>query len=227
MSLYGGPEDATPTCQIIPATIPGHQPYCPYTRDPTASGRWTAPDLTRARRLIAASGTRGDTVTVLTQSQSGPASEPVGAYMVSLLRMLGYHARLLVVTAAQYNAAINDYRHPAQIATEGWIADYPSAAQWITVHLSCAAWRPPTQLSNRSQVCDPRVDRLAARAAELQVNDPSAADPLWAQADRLITNLAPWVPTVTETETDLVSQRVGDYQYVPTIGALLDQLWLH
>jgi ABC-type transport system substrate-binding protein/DNA-binding SARP family transcriptional activator len=225
-SLYGGLADATPTCQIIPATIPGHQPYCPYTRGPTASGRWTAPDLPRARRLIAASGTRGDTLTVLTQAQSGPAFEPVGTYMVSLLRRLGYHARLHVVTAAQWGAAINDYRHPAQIATEDWIADYPSAAQWITIHLTCAAWRPPTQLSNRSQICDPRVDRLAARAAELQANDPSAAAHLWAQADRLITNLAPWVPTVTETETDLVSQRVGDYQYVPTIGALLDELWV-
>jgi len=90
-----------------------------------------------------------------------------------------------------------------------------------------AAWRPPTQLSNRSQFCDPRVDRLAVRAAELQVDKPSAADRLWAQDDRLITNLAPWVPTVTQTETDLVSRRVGNYQYVPTIGALLDQLWVH
>ena len=98
---------------------------------------------------------------------------------------------------------------------------------WVTLQLSCAAWRPPTQLSNHSQFCDVRVDRLAARAAELQLTDPSAADLLWARADRLITNLAPWVPTVTETETDLVSPRVGDYQYVPTIGALLDQLWVH
>ncbi len=215
VDLYGGLADATPTCQIIPATIPGHQPYCPYTHD-----------LAHARRLIAMSGTRGENVTVLTESASGPGSEPVGAYMAGLLRQLGYHARLHVVTGARWNAAINDYRHPAQLATESWIADYPSAAQWITVHLSCAAWRPPTELSNRSQFCDPRVDRLAARAGALQVNDPSAADPLWARADRLITNLAPWVPTVTETETDLVSRRVGDYQYVPTIGALLDQLWV-
>lgn len=214
-NLYGGLKDATPTCQIIPATIPGHQPYCPYIRD-----------LARARRLVAASGTRGETLTVLTEASIGPAFEPVGAYVVGLLRQLGYHARLNVVNAADWGAAINDYRHPAQIATESWIADYPSAAQWITVHLNCAAWRPPIQLSNRSQFCDPRVDRLAARAAALQADDPSAADPLWAQADRLITNLAPWVPTVTETETDLVSQRVGDYQYVPTIGALLDELWV-
>jgi ABC-type transport system substrate-binding protein/DNA-binding SARP family transcriptional activator/streptogramin lyase len=214
-NLYGGLADATPTCQIIPATIPGHRPYCPYNHD-----------LARAREVIAASGTRGDTITVLAEASIGPAFEPAGAYMVGLLRKLGYHARLHVVAATRWNAAINDYSHPAQIATESWIADYPSAAQWITLHLSCGAWRPPTQLSNRSQLCDPEVDRLAARAAGLQVNDPSAADSLWARADRLLTRRAPWVPTVTETETDLVSRRVGDYQYVPTIGALLDQLWV-
>jgi hypothetical protein len=49
-----------------------------------------------------------------------------------------------------------------------------------------------------------------------------AADRVWARADRQITNLAPWIPTVT----DLVSSRVTDYQYVPTIGALIDQLWV-
>jgi len=30
--LYGGLDDATPTCQIVPATIPGHLPYAPDTR---------------------------------------------------------------------------------------------------------------------------------------------------------------------------------------------------
>ena len=60
----------------------------------------------------------------------------------------------------------------------------------------------------------------------MNTTDPVAADRLWAQADRDITNLAPWVTTVNETETDLVSQRVGNYQYVPTVFALLDQLWV-
>src|ERR1700722_16528045 len=32
--LYGGLRDATPTCQIIPATIPGHEPYCPSPHPP-------------------------------------------------------------------------------------------------------------------------------------------------------------------------------------------------
>ena len=226
VNLYGGPEDATPTCQIIPVTIEGHQPYCPYTRDPSASGRWIAANLARARQMIAASGTRGDSVTVLTEAASGPSSEPVGAYTVAFLRRLGYGAHLRVVTTTQWAGALNSYHDPPQVATNSWTADYPSPAQWIALKLSCGEWDPPTLFNNDSEFCDPAVDRLATRAEELELSSPSAADRMWARVDRLITNLAPWVPTVTENETDLVSQRVGDYQYVPTIGALLDQLWL-
>lgn len=226
VQLYGGPDDATATCQILPATIPGHVPYCPYTRPSSQSNRWTSPDLARARELIAASGTRGDAVTLLTQSQAGPSAAPVGHYIVGLLRTLGYRAHLRVVDQNQWGVTIDDYHHPPQIDTNSWIADVPSPSQWITVQLSCDAWRPPTALANHSHFCDPVLDRLAARAAQLQTTDPTAAERLWARADRDITNLAPWIPTVTANETDLISKRVGNYQYVPTIGALLDQLWV-
>lgn len=90
--LYGGLDAATPTCQIIPATIPGHAAYCPYTSRPSPSGTWTGANLPRARQLITASGTRGEAVTVLTQAPSGPWDEPVARYIIGLLRQLGYRA---------------------------------------------------------------------------------------------------------------------------------------
>ena len=62
--LYGGTIAASPTCQILPPGVLGYKRYCPYTFSPTSNGRWRAPDLARARRLVAASGTRGDRVTV-------------------------------------------------------------------------------------------------------------------------------------------------------------------
>jgi peptide/nickel transport system substrate-binding protein len=224
--LYGGLALATPTCQIIPATIPGHVPYCPYTRDPTLRGQWTAPDLERARQLAAASGTRGEPVTLLTEAPAGyPGEAPVGRYTVGVLRALGYRARLRVVQPSQFQSASNDYRHPPQIVTNSWVANLPSPSEWITIKLSCAAQYPPL-LNNMSDFCDHTVDNMAARASQLQLTDPAAADRLWARADRTITNLAPWVPTVTAHETDLVSARVGNYQYVPTIGGLIDQLWV-
>ena len=226
VKLYGGPAEAIPTCQIIPPTIPGYAPYCPYTRHPAPSGRWSGPDLARAQRLIAASGTRGDPVTLVTQN-FGPSNEPVARYVIALLSRLGYRAHLRILTPEQMGALLDeDYRHPPQMHTASWTASVPSASDWITLQLSCGAWHPPTRLTDHALFCDPAVDRIAARAAELNTTDPVAADRLWTQADRDITNLAPWVTTVNETETDLVSQRVGDYQYVPTVFALLDQLWV-
>ena len=31
----------------------------------------------------------------------------------------------------------------------------------------------------------------------------------------------------TQSQTDLVSHRVGNYEYNPQLGVLLDQLWVH
>jgi hypothetical protein len=49
--------------------------------------------------------------------------------------------------------------------------------------------------------------------------------PLWARADRDITNLAPWLSYRHGNRDRPRLRRVGDYQYA--IGALLDQLWVH
>jgi ABC-type transport system substrate-binding protein len=63
VELHGRSEAATATCQMVPAAFVGFSPYCPYTAG-RARGGWIAPDLARARRLIAESGTAGATVVV-------------------------------------------------------------------------------------------------------------------------------------------------------------------
>ena len=57
--LLGSSETQKPTCQLFPPGFQGYTPSCPFTLDPNAAGTWTGPDLARARRLIAASRTRG------------------------------------------------------------------------------------------------------------------------------------------------------------------------
>jgi ABC-type transport system substrate-binding protein len=56
-------------------------------------------------------------------------------------------------------------------------------------------------------------------------NTPAAAK-LWASADQQITDQAPLVPLVTPYTLDLVSPRVGNYQYNSVQGALIDQMWV-
>ena len=39
VKIFGGPNLATPSCQVLPPGFPGHVDYCPYTKIPAPSGR--------------------------------------------------------------------------------------------------------------------------------------------------------------------------------------------
>ena len=46
VNLFGGPVLASPICQVLPPGFPGHEPYCPFTKD--SGAKWTAPDMAKA-----------------------------------------------------------------------------------------------------------------------------------------------------------------------------------
>ena len=225
VNSYGGPLAAKPTCQILPPRIPGYRPYCPYTRDPAADGRWRAPNLSRARRLVASSGTIGMKVTVW--NVSGPPTNDETGNAVTALTQLGYRASQRLLPDSTYFTYTNDSRNQAQVIDGGWSADFPTAEDFIG-KLTCSYFSPRDGLdtTDASEFCDPGLDRQIARADSLQTTNPQAADASWARLDRQLTNLAIWLPTVIPNEVDLVSRRVGNYQYNPAWGALLDQLWV-
>jgi YVTN family beta-propeller protein len=201
MRAFGGPEWASPLCQVLPPSIPGYRPYCPYERD-----------LAEARRLVVASGTRGASVAVMAREFAVSMTMPV----ISALRALGYRARMDVVSDEEYFRRYGG--EDAQAAFMGWQADYPSAATWIPVQYGCAG--------NQSGFCDRRVDREMEKAIALQASDPSAANEAWAQIDRMLTDRAPFVHLLSGQLPYFVSERVGNYQYHPVHELLLDQLWV-
>jgi YVTN family beta-propeller protein len=225
-NIYGGSEAAEPTCQLLPPPIPGYRRYCPYTRSPSLTGRWLRSDLDRARRLVAASGTRGMKVTVWDTPQPRAVADE-GRYLASVLRRLGYRASVRFLDDPQIFEYTNDSHTHAQVITGGWSADYPSASDFIG-KLTCDSFTPGVARStiDSSELCDPALDREIARAEALQVTHPSAATNAWARLDRKLTNLAIWVPTVTTKDTDVVSSRAGDYQYHLLWGAMYDQIWV-
>lgn len=200
---------AQPTCQVLPPNFPGYRPYCPYTTNPSASGRWVAPDLARARRLVSASGTKGERVKVWT----GDKAE--GEYLATVLRLLGYRTQLKVVPFDEYIAAFFDPRNKVQVAALRWFADYPTPAGFIA-----------TGIFDCSYFCDRRIDRQIARARALQSTDARAANALWTRIDRDLTDQAPWLFLYNSKQADFVSRRVGNFQYNLQYGVLLDQLWV-
>ena len=120
-----------------------------------------------------------------------------------------------------------DSRRKFQAGIGGWQSDYPSAAGFLQALLSCSSFIPRSVgNNNRAEFCNHRIDAEIARASALQTTDPYAASKLWRKIDRDVVDQAPWVFLQNPQHVDFVSRRVGNYQYNPQWGALLDQLWV-
>src|SRR5262249_39585745 len=156
-----------------------------------------------------ASHATGDPVTVwTTPTPEGAVRE--SRLAVQALRRLGFRATLRELTGTTYFTYTNDSRNQAQVIDGGWGADYPSANDFIS-KLTCSYFVPgdPGATSDASDFCAPNFDRHVRHAADLQAVNPARASSLWGRLDRLLTNRAIWLPTVTPNETDIVSARVG------------------
>jgi YVTN family beta-propeller protein len=210
----GGRTVASPTCQILPPNFPGYVRYCPYG----------APDLRTARRLVAASGTRGMRVVVRTQ----PIVAPAARSTVALLRRLGYRATLkLMADADQYFLEISDSRLRAQAGMLRYTADYPAPSNFLANLLSCAAFQRGTiNNQNTAQFCDPAIDAEMRAAGRIQPTNLQLANRRWAAVDRALVDAAPWLPLYNAKSVEVVSRRVGGFRFNPIHGTLLDQLWV-
>jgi peptide/nickel transport system substrate-binding protein len=217
VEIGGGSELATATCQFVPNAFPGYDPYCPYTAAPGPGHGWSAPDLGRARELVARSGRAGARVIVWTAG----FQRPVGRYFKGLLNRLGFRASLRVLGEA-YFQTIDDPRSHAQIGFFGWALDYLNAASFIQPTFTCeAAGRAAT--ANASRFCDRHVDRLVAQALDADASEVAHA---WAAADRSVVDRSPAVAMTNRRAVILVSDRVGNVQWHMAWSTLLDQLWV-
>jgi peptide/nickel transport system substrate-binding protein len=147
-------------------------------------------------------------------------------YVGGVLRALGYRARLRVIDSSRVYREVGNPRYHLQLILDGgWLPDYPSPYNFFHVLLSCAAVHAPAR-ANWAFFCNRRIDGDMDRAHSLETGDPKRAALLWARVEREVVDQAPIIPYVNTRNVDFVSRRVGNYQYNPQWGALLDQLWV-
>jgi peptide/nickel transport system substrate-binding protein len=222
-NAWGGRNVAEPTCQLLPPNFPSYHRYCPYTAGSTKIGKWTAPDLAKARALVARSGTRGMKVTVWAWSQAKGFNQVA----VKALRSLGYRVAVKPVVGDKYWGVVGDSRNRAQIGFTGWAFGYPDPGAFLVPSFSCAAFLPGDPLNlNSGGFCDQGIDRQMEKAQAEQLSDPIGSRARWQRVDRELTDAAPWVPLVVTKDVNFLSKRVGNYQYSPQNGMLIDQLWV-
>jgi peptide/nickel transport system substrate-binding protein len=221
-----------PTCQMLTPVILGYRPYCPYTLDPNPSGRWIAPNLAKAQRLIAATHTRGTPITIWNLGAFDTDYTSIEPYLTSLLDQLGYPTRIKYLNDNEFPNAqtrFADSRTRAQAALTTSFSPYPTPAAIIQASFACQSFLPDSPgNANTAEFCDPQLDAQINRALAAESNNSPDAAALWAQADQTATDQAPAIPLTIPSNSYLVSARIGNYQYSLTapFGVPVDQLWV-
>lgn len=212
---FGGSEQASVTCQILPPGSQGYEPFCPYTLDAQSGGLWRGRDLQRARRLVR--GKEREPITVYGFEEVADAAR----YVVAAFRDLGYPAKSRILPIEDFFEMAST-QPGIQAGVFGWFADAQGAFGFITPTFSCTQ-SPET---NYAHHCDPVVDRLSRRAASLQHSNPPLASEIWTRVDRRLTRAAAWIPLVNPKGVELVSERLGNYSYSPLTGMILSEAWV-
>jgi len=205
--LFGGSAAATATCQVLPPEVTGYRRYCPYPRD-----------LARARRLVAASGTGGEQITLSGVTGGGVINRPVIGYTTRVLRELGYRARARFHPLGYYfNASPKAWRR-MQIDSISGEDTTP-----LTFFANSFGCNGPTA---HFWYCDRRFDDAVQQAHRFETTDARAARLLWTKIDREVVDRAFAVPLVNEHLFDFFSARVNGYVSDPILGLIVDQVSL-
>jgi peptide/nickel transport system substrate-binding protein len=164
-----------PDCHLIPPGITGHSDpsRCPFHLPDGA------PDLARARQLVARSGMKGADVTVWGASRS-PRRQYV-EYLTDTLNKIGFHADLKSVDDQAYFQTIGNQRTRPQIGWASWVQDFPSPWDFMQLNLSSSI--QPQNSTNFGRIRDRHYDGVVDRLARLPANKTASVAGRWAALD--------------------------------------------
>lgn len=223
VKIFGGPVLAAPVCQVLPPGFPGHEPYCPFTKDPGT--KWSAPDMEKAKQLVEESGTKGQKVTIIAEDRA--VSKSIGVYLQSVLNELGYQAEVKPISANIQFPYIQNTNNKVQISITQWYQDYPAASDFLYILFGCESFHEGSDSSvNIAGFCDKEINDKMKKALELGVEDPAAANKMWAEIDKAVTDKAPAAALFTPKHLDFVSKRVGNFQFNSQYYWMVTQSWV-
>ena len=223
VGLFGGPVLASPVCQVLPPGFPGHVPYCPYTKDP--GEKWSAPDMEKAKQLVEESGTKGQKVTIIAEDKA--VSKAIGVYLQSVLKELGYDADVKPISPNIQFTYIQNTNNKVQMSVTQWYQDYPAASDFLNILFGCSSFHEGSDSSvNIAGFCDKEIDAKMQEALALGVTDPEAANKMWAEIDKAVTDKAPAAALFTPKHVDFVSKRVGNFQFNSQFYWMIHQSWV-
>ena len=223
VNLFGGPVLASPVCQVLPPGFPGHEDYCPYSKDPGT--KWSAPDMEKAKQLVEESGTKGQKVTVIAEDTA--VSKSIGVYLQSMLKEIGYDAEVKPISPNIEFTYIQNTNNKVQISVTQWYQDYPAASDFLYILFGCESFKEGSDSSiNMSGFCDQAINKKMKDALALGVTDQEGANKMWAEIDKEVTDKAPMAAMFTPKHVDFVSKRLGNFQFNAQFYWMVSQSWV-
>ncbi len=193
--LFGGLLE--PGCNFLPPGMQGYEKLdpCPYG-DPTA-----APQIDKARQLIADAGVEGEKVTVYGNDED--PSRPTTEYLADVLNQIGLDAEPRIVEGSVYFQTVGNQRTEAQAGFANWFQDFPHPRNFL--FLVDPASIQSTNNQNFGNVEDPQIAQMLEEANAQPIDE--AADQ-YAAIDRRVVEEGHVVPYGHRKLANFVSERV-------------------
>jgi peptide/nickel transport system substrate-binding protein len=181
--------------------------------------------MDKAHALVEESGTKGQKVTVVADDTS--TGRAVGTYLQTVLSELGYDATVQSISGDIQFTYIQNTNNNVQISVTQWYQDYPAPSNFLNVLFGCDSFTPGSDSSvNMSGICDKGLDDRMKAAMALAGTDPEAALTEWGNIDYDMMKLAPAVPLFTPKDVDLISTRMGNYEFSSQFHWLVGNSWV-
>ncbi len=143
--------------------------------------------MEKAKQLVQESGTAGQEVTII--SEDSAVSKAVGIYLQSVLNELGYKASVKPISSNIQFTYIQNTNNKVQISVTQWYQDYPAASDFLNILFGCGSFHPGSDSSvNIAGFCDKEIEARMEEALKLAITDQAAANKMWAEIDKAVTD---------------------------------------
>jgi peptide/nickel transport system substrate-binding protein len=195
--LYGGL--ATPTENVLPPTYPQYKKLNLYPHN-----------LAKAKALVAASGTKGMSITVWNHDRGNDPKAT--AYLTDVLNSIGWKAKEKIVNSAVYWTTIGNQATKAQIGFADWFQDYPHPLDWFDVLLN--GKRITQTHNNNYSNANVAAINDKIEALKKQPTLTPTVNAQWAQVDKMVDQNALWAAFLNRQFTDFFNSDMDLSCYV-------------
>ena len=195
--LYGGL--MIPTAQVLPPAMPGYEQFDLYPHNEA-----------KAKQLIKEANPSDKEVTVWTDDE--PGNDKAGEYMQSVLKGLGFDAKLKTISGEIYFDVIgNKKTADNDIGWNDWFQDYPHPDDFFNPLLNGSSISAVGNL-NTSLTDDPAINKKIDELQQEQLTPD--VEKQYAALDKQVMQLAPWAPIGTRGWANFFSDRVNTDAFI-------------